>query len=44
VWRVRGAGDNRHTFGILVGNMNEKSHLEDTGTDVRIIRKFLLKK
>jgi hypothetical protein len=26
------------------GNLNEKRHLEDTGTDVRIIWKFLLKK
>jgi len=44
VWRVCGAGDNRYAFAILVGNMNEKSHLEHTGIDVRIIWKFLLKK
>jgi hypothetical protein len=37
-------GDRRGAYRVLVGNLRERGHLEDLGTDGRIILKLIFKK
>jgi len=36
--------ERKGTYRVLVGNMKERDHLENTGVDGRIISKWILKK
>jgi len=37
-------GDRRAAYGVLVGNLRERDHLEELGADGRIILKLIFKK
>jgi hypothetical protein len=37
-------GERRGTYGVLVGKLEGKSHLEDIGVDGRILLTWILKK
>jgi hypothetical protein len=34
-------GENRGSYGVLVGNLRERGHLEDLGVDGRIILRWI---
>jgi hypothetical protein len=37
-------GDRRGAYKVLVGNLRERDHFEDTGIDVRMILRWIFKK